>query len=214
MFTSVFKMAGVQDATEVKSTTEKEKSGDINAISSQKSLKRSREESPNISRSDRSSSSSSESPERKERKKKKKKSKHKKRKRDYYDSSSEDDADTTKTKLFSITEKENEWNMDSRLAKYIKSNSRKYVPDKTLETTILDKNPVPANIEETLKLDQTFNTFLRKKGNYGSRAIQQDKSVARISSKVRTSWVLLPKSGKMLNEQEHRKTLALHHSSI
>ena len=178
-------MAGVQDATEVKSTTEKEKSGDINAISSQKSLKRSREESPNISRSDRSSSSSSESPERKERKKKKKKSKHKKRKRDYYDSSSEDDADTTKTKLFSITEKENEWNMDSRLAKYIKSNSRKYVPDKTLETTILDKNPVPANIEETLKLDQTFNTFLRKKGNYGSRAIQQDKSVARISSKVR-----------------------------
>jgi len=80
--------------------------------------------------------------------------------------------------------KENEWYLDKHLADYIDNYTLQYVPDKDIKD-ILEKTPTPDNVKETLKLDKSMESFLREKGFSGGRALSQDKSLTRISSKVR-----------------------------
>ena len=54
-----------------------------------------------------------------------------------------------------------------------------------IEKDVLEKHPVPGNLSETLKMDLTINTFLMGKGIPGKIAISKDKSLLRISDKIR-----------------------------
>ena len=49
----------------------------------------------------------------------------------------------------------------------------------------MKKTAVPNNIQEITKLDQTIESFLKVKGVQGMKALSQDKSLNRISNKIR-----------------------------
>ena len=123
-----------------------------------------------------SSYSSSSSRERKRRRKKKKKKKKEKTKKENKEEEST---------FWSVSPTLNTWNLDENLARYVEQNIRKYIPDKDLQRDILDTNPVPSNVTNPFKLDPTMENFLRGKHTPGKQAITKDKSLTRISGKIR-----------------------------
>uniref|UniRef100_A0A7M5WJW3 Uncharacterized protein n=2 Tax=Clytia hemisphaerica TaxID=252671 RepID=A0A7M5WJW3_9CNID len=125
-----------------------------------------------------SSSSSSSEEERKRKSKKKKKKQTKRRKR-------EKQGKRPKLQLFSMEENKNGWDLDEELAQYIEDNTVNYIPDKDILKDVMDKYPVPQNVSEVLKMDLTMDTFLKGKNTPGKITISKDKSLSRISNKVR-----------------------------
>eukprot|EP00111_Clytia_hemisphaerica_P010071 TCONS_00029423-protein len=80
---------------------------------------------------------------------------------------------------------EHDWKLDPRLVKYLEKHIRNYIPDKELEKDILEETPVPSNVSPELKMDSLFDCLLREKGSMGTKTLAVDKSISRISNKVR-----------------------------
>jgi len=96
-------------------------------------------------------------------------------------------------RYFQVENKNTKWAwelLEDDLANYTNSQCRKYIPDKDIMESFLENSPVPDNIDKTLRLDTTMESFLRDKG--ASTTIAKDKSLTRICGKVRD--VLAPLS--------------------
>ena len=62
--------------------------------------------------------------------------------------------------------------MSRNLASYANKNARKFQPDKDRFDTILEKDPVPSNIEEPLKLDEFMISTLRESKKTYTRSLE------------------------------------------
>ena len=62
---------------------------------------------------------------------------------------------------------------------------RTYYTDAQIQKAVLDKEPVPSKMDKTMKLDSIMESYLREKNTPGKIASKKDKSLARISSKIR-----------------------------
>ena len=81
-------------------------------------------------------------------------------------SSSSDDSDSDshprRHKRFKIVAKgdENMWELPKSMARYANSQFREYIPDKSIEETLLSGYPVPANIQKVKRLDDFLKTLI------------------------------------------------------
>ena len=177
---------------EAKTDQPTEEAGKIQAITDKqdeektnKRKKRTRESSSSSISSSSSSSSESSSSSSEEERKRKKKKKHKKRKRKSKDKGPKQ-GHTKKPRLdLYCIEDKNVWSLDEELAKYIEQNIVEYIPDKDIKKDVLGRFPIPSNTPDTLKMDLLMETFLKGKNTPGRFALARDKSLVRISNKIR-----------------------------
>ena len=87
--------------------------------------------------------------------------------------------------LFQMKEDSSDWMLEQRLAEYLNSHIPKYIPDKDISSMVLEEIPVPPNVSATLKMDTLTDTLLKEKGYMGTKTLATDKSLSRISSKIR-----------------------------
>ncbi|XP_066925274.1 uncharacterized protein [Clytia hemisphaerica] len=162
-----------------------------------------RQRSPSSSSSESSSSdtnsTSSSSSEERRRRKRKKKSKNKRRRRSKSPTKS---PEREQPLLFQMKEDGSDWMLEQRLAQYLNGHITKYISDKDISSMVLEEIPVPSNVSNTLKMDTLTDTLLKEKGYMGTKTLAVDKSISRISSKIRD--ILAPLASIWQNIEETR----------
>ena len=159
-----------------------------------------------------SSSSQSRSPPRRTKKRSKKPSKKKRRRRSpssssssaSHSSSSESEGEDQETKRFHIVSNEDQfkWDPPSELASYTNTQFEKYILEKSIHDAICEVHPVPNNLNQVKKIDESLRDLLMEKNKTNSVAV--DEILGKIQKK--TLSVMGPLSKVWLKLENARKS--------